>query len=118
MKRRCCVVEVARPRVDGGCLTDRRRVVSLLVEVEYAELVGDEVQAPEAEGLGPLKDGWNPHPGRRECGELQRAKTNRIAQARHDGGGGKMGHPMTKRVLNVQRLPHGRCQLLVQKVTN
>ena len=80
MKRRCCAVEVARPRVDGGRLSDRCRVASLLVEVEYAESVGDEVQASKEEGLGWLKDGWNPHPGRRECRELQRAKANRIAR--------------------------------------
>ena len=71
--------------------------MSLLAEVEYAEPVGDEVQAPEVEGLGWLEDRWNPHPGGRECGELQRAEANRIAQARHGGGGEKMGHPMTKK---------------------
>ncbi|XP_066375035.1 uncharacterized protein [Miscanthus floridulus] len=38
----------------------------LLVEVEYAELVGDEVPTPEAEGLGWLEDGRNPHPDERE----------------------------------------------------
>ena len=96
----------------------RPGVTSLLVEVEYAESVGDEGQASEEEDLGWLKDGWNPHPGGRECGELQRAETNRIARARHGGGGGKMGHLMTKRVLNVQRPPHGRRQLSVQNVTN
>ena len=63
MKRRCCAVEVARPGVDGERLSDGCRVVSLLAEVEYAEPVGDEVQASEEEGLGWLEDGWNPHPG-------------------------------------------------------
>ena len=88
------------------------------MEVEYAEPVDDEVQAFEAEGLGWLEDGWNLHPGGRECGKFHRAEANRIARACHDGGGGKIGHPITKKVLNVQRLPHGRHQLLVQKVTN
>ena len=86
--------------------------------MEYAKSIGDEVQAPKAEGLEWLKGRWNLQPDGRECGELQRAEMNRIAQARHGGGGGKMGHPMTKRVLNVQRLPHERRQLSVQKVTN
>ena len=97
MKRRCRAVEVARPRVDGGCLSDGCRVASLLAEVEYAEPVGDEVQASEEEGLGWLEHGWNPHPRRRECRISQRAEANRIARADHDAGGEKMGHPMTKK---------------------
>ena len=71
--------------------------MSLLAEAEYAEPVGDEVQASEEEGLGWLENGWNPHPRRRECGILQRAEANRITRARHGGGGGSMGHPMTKK---------------------
>ena len=118
MKRRCRAVDVAHPGVDGGRLFDGCRNVRLLMEVEYAEPVGDEVQASEAEGLGWLENRWNSHPDGRECGELQRAEANHVALARHDGGGGKMGHLMTKKVLNVQRLPHGRRQLSVQKVTN
>ena len=43
MKRRCRVVEVARPEVDGGRPSDECRVASLLAEVEYAEPVSDEV---------------------------------------------------------------------------
>ena len=70
MKRRCHAVEVARPEVDGGRLSDGCRVASLLVEVEYAELVGDEVQASEEEGLGWLEDGWNPHPNRSEASRI------------------------------------------------
>ena len=104
MKHRCHVVEVMRPGVDGGRPFDGCRDVRLLAEVEYAEPVGDEVQASEAEGLGRLKDGWNPHPGERECGKFHRAEENRIARARHGGGGGEMGHPITKKVLNVQCL--------------
>ena len=107
MKRRRRAVEVVRPGVGGGRPSDGCRVASLLAEVEYAKPVGDEVQAPEAEGLGWLEDGWNPYPGRRECRELQRAEANHIARARHGRGDEKMGHPMTKRVLNVHRLLHG-----------
>ena len=58
MKRRCRVIEIARPRVDGGCHPDGCRVASLLAEVEYVETIGDEVQASEEEGLGWLEDGW------------------------------------------------------------
>ena len=97
MKRRSRAVEVARPGVDGGRLSDRCRVASLLAEVEYAEPVGDEVLASEEEGLGWLEDGWNPHLDGRECGKFHRAEANRITRARHGGGGGKMGHPMTKK---------------------
>ena len=118
MKGRCRGVEVAHPGVDGGRPSDGCYVVSLLAEVEYTESVGDEVQTSEEEGLGWLENEWNPHPRRRECGILQRAEANRLARAHPGGGGRKMGHLITKRVLNVQRLPHGRRQLLVQKVTN
>ena len=71
MKHRCHAVKVVRPGVDGGRLSDGCRVMSLLMEVEYAEPVGDEVQASEEEGLGWLENEWNPHPRRRECGILQ-----------------------------------------------
>jgi len=71
MKRRCRATEVARPRVDGGRLSDGCCVAGLLAEVEYTEPIGDEVQASEEEGLGWLEDEWNLHPRRRECGILQ-----------------------------------------------
>ena len=71
MKRRCHAVEVARPEVDGGRLSDGCRVTSLLAEVEYAEPVSDEVQASEEEGLGWLEDGRTPHSNRWECRKLQ-----------------------------------------------
>ena len=71
MKRRCRAVEVARPRVNGGRSSDGCWVASLLAEVEYAEPVGNEVQAPKAEGLEWLEDGWNPHPNRWESGKLE-----------------------------------------------
>ena len=67
MKRRCRAVEVARPGVGGERLSDGCRVASLLAKVEYAEPVGDEVQASEEEGLGWLENERNPHPRRREC---------------------------------------------------
>ena len=71
MKHRCRAVEVACPGVDGERLSDGCRVASLLAKVEYAEPVGDEVQASEEEGLGWLEDGWNPHPNRWECRKIQ-----------------------------------------------
>ena len=71
MKHRCHAVGVAHPGVDGECHSDGCRVASFLTEVEYAESVGDEVQASEEEGLGWLEDRWNPHPDGRECGKLQ-----------------------------------------------
>ena len=71
MKRRCCAIEVAHTGVDGERLFDRCRVASLLTEVEYAEPIGDEVQASKEKGLGWLEHGWNSHPNRWECGKLQ-----------------------------------------------
>jgi len=50
----------------SGCRDER-----LSAEVEYAEPISDEVQASEEEGLGWLKDGWNPHPNRWESGKLE-----------------------------------------------
>ena len=70
IKRRCHAVEVACPGVDGERLSDECRVASLLVEVEYAEPVGDEVQSSEEEGLGWLEDRRNPHPSRWECAAM------------------------------------------------
>ena len=78
MKRMHLIVEVVVcPRAKGGHPSDGRWDGCHLTEVEHAELVGDEVQASEEEGLGWLKDGRNPHPSRWECG--------------------KIGHPMTKK---------------------
>ena len=73
MKRRRLVIEVIGcPGADGGCASlDGRRNKCLLTEVQYAEPVGDEVQAFEEEGVGWLKDGWNPHLNKWECGKLQ-----------------------------------------------
>ena len=57
-KHRRLVVEVIKsPRADGGRPSDGRLDGCLLVEVEHAEPVGDEVQASEEEGLGWLKMG-------------------------------------------------------------
>ena len=64
MKRRCRAVEVACPGVGGERVSEGCRVASLLGEVEYAEPVGDEVQASEEEGLGWLEDVRNSHPHR------------------------------------------------------
>ena len=80
MKRRCLIVEVVvRFGADGGRPFDGRRDDCLLAKVQYAEPVGDEVQASEEEGLGRLEDGWNPHLNRWECGKLQRAEASHIA---------------------------------------
>ena len=97
--------------------SDGRQDKFLLVKAKYAKLVNDEVQASEEEGLGWLKDRRNPHPNRWERGKLQRAKANHIAQAHQAKNDGKVGHSMTKSV-NARRLPHGRRQLSVRKVTN
>ena len=69
--KRLAVEVVGCPGADGGRPSDRCQNKCLLVEVQYAEPVGDEVQASEEEGLGRLEDGWNPHPNRWECGKLQ-----------------------------------------------
>ena len=87
------------------------------MEAEYAELVGDEVQTPEEEGLEWHEDRRSPHPSKWERGKLQRAEANHITRARHAEDGGKMGHPMTKSV-NARRPPHERRQLSVQNVAN
>ena len=81
MKRECLNVEVVEwPEADGGCSSSSgRRDKRLLTELEYAELVGDEVHASEEESLERLKDERNPHPNRWEHGKLQRAEANRIA---------------------------------------
>ena len=71
MKCRCHIIEVARLEVDGEHPSDGCRVTTLLAEVEYAEPVSDEVQAPKSEGLEWLEDGWNPHPNRWESGKLE-----------------------------------------------
>ena len=72
MKRGCLDVEVIEwPRAGGGrSSSSGRRDKRLLAEVEYAELVGDEVQTPEEEGLEWHEDGRNPHPSKRERGKL------------------------------------------------
>ena len=80
MKRRCLIIEVVvHPEADGGRPSDEHRNKCLLAEVQHAELVSDEVQASEEEGLGRLEDGWSPHPNRWECGKLQRAEVSHIA---------------------------------------
>ena len=80
-KRRCLIVEVVGcPGVDGGrSSSDGRRDKCLLAKAKYVELVGDEVQACEEEGLGQLEDGRNPRPNRWEHGKLQRAEASHIA---------------------------------------
>ena len=80
-KHRCLVVEVVGwPKADGGRYSSYGlRDKCLLVEMKYAELVSDKVQASKEKGLERLKDGRNPHPNRWERGKLQQAEANRIA---------------------------------------
>ena len=72
-KHGCLDVEVVEwPEAGGGrSSSSGRRDKHFLVEVEYAELVDDEVQTFEEEGLERLEDWRNPHPNRWECGKLQ-----------------------------------------------
>ena len=53
------------------------------VEVKGVEAVGDEVRAPEAEGLGQSEAERRPWRGERGRGQLQRAEANRSAGARY-----------------------------------
>ena len=79
-KHGCLDVEIIEwPGAGGGrSCSSGRQDKCLLVEAEYAELVGNEVQTSEEEGLEWLEDGRNPHPNRWEHGKLQRAEVNRI----------------------------------------
>jgi len=72
-KRECLDVEVVEwPGADGGrSSSSGRRDKHFLVEVEYAELVGDKVQTPKEEGLEWHEDGRSPHPSKWEHGKLQ-----------------------------------------------
>ena len=65
-KRECLDVDVVeRPRAGGGrSSSSGRRDKCVLVEVKYAELVGNEVKTSKEEGLERLEDGRNPHPNR------------------------------------------------------
>ena len=68
------------PRASAGRSSScGRRDKRLLAEVEYTELVSNEVQTPEEEGLEWHKDGRNPHPSKWGRGKLQRAEANHIA---------------------------------------
>ena len=64
MQRRRLIVEVVGCPGAGGRPSDGHQDGCLLAEAQYAEPVGDKVQASEEEGLGRLEDGWNPHPNR------------------------------------------------------
>jgi hypothetical protein len=57
-------------------------------------MIGNEVQASEAEGLEGREDGRCPQPSAWGHGKLQRAEANHIAQAREAGGVVDEGHPM------------------------
>ena len=72
MKCECLDVEVIEwPRAGGGrSSSSGRRDERLLTEVEYVELVSDEVQTPEEEGLEWHEDGRNPYPSKWERRKL------------------------------------------------
>ncbi|RLN41152.1 hypothetical protein C2845_PM01G48010 [Panicum miliaceum] len=53
----------------------------VLPEAERAEVVGDEVQASEAEGLERRDGWWSPQPDARWSGEFRRAKVEWSARA-------------------------------------
>jgi hypothetical protein len=61
-------------------------------------MIGNEVQASEAEGLEGREDGWFPQPKAWGRGKLLRAQPDRTAQACEVGGAGARGHPITKTV--------------------
>ena len=73
MKRGCLDVEVVGwPGAGGGrSSSSGRRDKRLLIEAEYAELVGDEVQTPKEKGLEWHEDGRNPHLSKWEREKLQ-----------------------------------------------
>ena len=66
MKHECFDIEVDEwPEAGGGhSSSSGRQDECLLVEAEYTELVGNEVQTPDEEGLEWHKDGRNPRPNR------------------------------------------------------
>jgi hypothetical protein len=61
-------------------------------EVKRAEVIGNKVQASKAAGMERREDGRCPQPSARGYGKLQRAKVNRITQAREAGGVEGEGH--------------------------
>ena len=80
------------------------------MEVQCTELVSDELQTSELEGLG-RQEWWRcPQSVAGDRGELQRAETDRLAVAcRRSGEWSDRNHPIAE-VVNAQSAPHGRRQ--------
>ena len=83
------------------------------MEAKGGEAVGDEIRAPEAEGLEQCETERRPWPGERGHGQLQRAEANRAAGAR-PGDVGEVSHPIDGR-RDARRAPHGRRQSIAPK---
>ena len=82
----------------------------LLMEVQCAELVGDELQTPKLEGLGRRKRWRRPQSIAGDRGELQRAEADRLTVAcRRSGEWSDRNYPIAEAV-NAQSAPHGRRQ--------
>ena len=80
------------------------------MEVQCTELVGDELQASELEGLGRRERWRHPQSVAVDRGKLQGAEMDRLAAARRRSGEwGDRNHPIAEAV-NAQSAPHGRRQ--------
>ena len=87
-----------------------RRSGLLLMEVQCTELVGNELQTSELEGLG-RQEWWRcPQSVAGDRGELQGAETDHLAVAcRRSGEWSDRNHPIAEAV-NAQSAPYGRRQ--------
>ena len=80
------------------------------MEAQCTELVGDELQTSEAEGLGRWEWWRRPRSIAGDRGELQGAETDHLTVARRRSGEwGDRNHPIAEAV-NAQSAPHGRRQ--------
>ena len=80
------------------------------MEVQCTELIGDELQASELEGLGRRERWRRPQSIAGHRGKLQGAETDHLAAARRRSGEwGDQNHAIAEAV-NAQSAPHGRRQ--------
>ena len=80
------------------------------MEVQCIELVSEELQASELDGLGRREWWRRPQSAAGDHRELQRAKADRLALAhRRSGEWSDRNHPIAEAV-NAQSAPHGRRQ--------
>ena len=85
------------------------------MEAQCTELVGDELQTPEPEGLGRREWWRRPQSVMRDRGELLGAEADHLAPARRRGGEwSDRNHPIAEAV-NAQSAPHGRRQTVVAR---